>query len=57
MVTLRSNNLKRTIAMLIAMILLLGMLPIPGVTAATGNHPSAVTISVKDSDGVAISGA
>ena len=57
MVTSRSNNLKRTIAMLMAMILLLGMLPIPGVTAATGNHPGAVTISVKDSDGTAVSGA
>lgn len=57
MVTSRSNNLKRIIAMLMAMILLLGMLPISGVTAATGNHPSAVTISVKDSDGVAVSGA
>ena len=57
MVTSRSNNLKRTIAMLMAMILLLGMLPIPGVTAATANHLGAVTISVKDSDGVAVSGA
>lgn len=57
MVTLRSNSPKRTIAVLMAMILLLGMLPVPGVTAATGNHPDAVTISVKDSDGTAVSGA
>lgn len=57
MVTLRSNGLKRVFAMLTAMILLLGMLPIPSVTAATDNHTNAVTITVKDSDGVAINGA
>ncbi len=57
MVTLKSNYLKRTFAMLMAIVLVLGMLPIPGVTAATSEHPNTVTITVKDSEGAAISGA
>lgn len=55
--TLKSNGVKRVFAALMAMILLLGMLPIPGITAATDNHANAVTISVKDADGNPISGA
>ncbi len=57
MVTLKSNYLKRMFAMLMAILLVLGILPIPGVTAATSEHPNAVTITVKDSEGSAISGA
>lgn len=55
--TLKSNGVKRAFAALMAMILLLGMLPIPGITAATDNHADAVTISVRDSEGNPISGA
>lgn len=55
--TLRSNGVKRVFAALMAMILLLGMLPIPGITAATDHHADAVTISVKDGEGNPIGGA
>lgn len=57
MVALKSNGFKRAFAVFIATILLLGMLPLPGVTAATDHHTSAVTITVRDSEGIAISDA
>lgn len=57
MVALKNNGLKRAVAVLMATILLLGILPVPGVTAATEHHAGAVTITVLDAEGAAVGGA
>lgn len=54
-----SMIVRRIIAILLSIMLVLGLIPASSLTvlAATAEHPSAVTITVKDENGEAVSGA
>lgn len=59
MKTHKSKLTHRLLAALLSLAMVLSIMPISSMTAyaATSNHPNAVTITVKDSEGVAVSGA